>query len=213
MSAQLTERQNQIYEFIRSHVQSEGIPPTVSEIRDHLGLVSTNGVHKHLGALEKKGVLVRTPNVSRGLRLLAKDPDAFSFDEGTPSLPLIPKMNAAQPGLLRRGKQHLQVDLRFMPRLDPDDCLAGRAGDDGMADRGILKGDFLVIEEAGSRPIPEGTLVAVLLGDLLAARIVGYAGERITLAPEATRYKTKSFIVGSPAYFVVGPILAVMRKL
>ncbi|MEL6614551.1 MAG: LexA family transcriptional regulator [Bacteroidota bacterium] len=213
MHDQLTERQNQIYEFIRSHVQSEGMPPTISEIRDHLGLVSTNGVHKHLHALEKKGVLVRTPNVSRGLRLLAKDPDAFSFDEGTPSLPLIPRMNAQQRDLLRLGKQHLQVDLRFMAHVDPEDCLAGRAGDDGMAGRGILKGDFLVIEEAGSRPLREGTLVAVLIGDLLAARVIGYAGERVTFAPEATRYKTKSFIVGSPAYFVIGPILAVMRKL
>ena len=213
MPVKLTERQNQIYEFIRSHLQDEGIPPTVDEIRQRLALVSTSGVHKHLVALEKKGVLVRIPNVSRGLRLLAKEGDAFANEQSAPSLPLIPQMAASQPGLLRRGKEFIKVDLTLFPQSNPDACLVGRAGDDGMAEEGIHKGDYLVIEETGNRSLESGTLVAAFVNATLMVRRVEFGSSRVEFVPKAKHYTTKSFVFGSPAYYVIGPVRTVLRRL
>ena len=212
MQPQLTERQNQIYEFVKSHLREEGIPPTVDEIRQHLGLVSTNGVHKHLQALERKGAIVRTPGVSRGIRIPGNSVGRKGRS-GPPSLGLIPDMDASQRHRLRRTKESVHVDLRLIPSLDPADGLVGYVDDDGMADEGIYKDDYVVIEDVGDRPIEEGTMVAVLVEDALLVRRLSFKGPRVVFTPSARHYKEKSFMAGAPVYLVVGPVRAVMRAL
>ncbi len=214
MSNKLTERQNQIYEFIRAHLQDQGIPPSVDEIRDRLGLASTSGVHKHLVALEKKGAIVRIPNVSRGIRLLGKKAVATARTERTaPALQIVPEAAAQQPSLLRRGRETLHVDLTLFPSADPAQCVVGEVGDDGMADEGILKLDYAVIEEAGKRPAQEGTLVAAFVEEELIVRRIAFTSSRIEFVPSARHYKPKSFVFGSQAYLIIGPVLTVIRRL
>ena len=70
MRARLTERQNQVYEFLRDFVRRRGKPPTIKEVGESLGIKSTNGVHKMLVVLEKKGYITRTPNEARGLQIV-----------------------------------------------------------------------------------------------------------------------------------------------
>lgn len=55
----LTPRQARILQFIRDHTRTIGYPPTVREIGAHAGLTSTASVHRHLRALENKGLLRR----------------------------------------------------------------------------------------------------------------------------------------------------------
>src|SRR5204863_5423382 len=52
--SQLTERQREIYEFIRERIERRGYGPTVREIGEGFGIKSPNGVMCHLKALEKK---------------------------------------------------------------------------------------------------------------------------------------------------------------
>jgi repressor LexA len=51
----LTERQQAVYEFIRTKIRGRGYGPTVREIGLEFGISSPNGVVCHLKALEKKG--------------------------------------------------------------------------------------------------------------------------------------------------------------
>ncbi|MEM6326301.1 MAG: hypothetical protein AAF791_04210 [Bacteroidota bacterium] len=214
MQPQLTERQNQIYEFVRSHLRDEGIPPTVDEIRLHLGLVSTNGVHKHLMALERKGAIIRTPGVSRGIRLPGTTGPGKRTRSGPPRLGLLSEtLHASQPDLLHRTKESVFVDLRLIPHLDPDAGFVGYVDDGGMADDGIHKDDYVVIEDMGSKPIPEGSLVAVIVEDSLLVRRMSFKGSRVVFTPSARHYKVRSFMAGAPVYLVVGPVRAVMRAL
>lgn len=67
----LTDRQRTIFEFLCTHIETQGYPPTVREIADHFGLSSTNGVADHLFALESKGWISRNRRVSRGIRVMA----------------------------------------------------------------------------------------------------------------------------------------------
>ncbi|MFO0748658.1 MAG: transcriptional repressor LexA [Myxococcota bacterium] len=61
----LTDRQQEVLEFIQTKIHRDGYPPTIREIGDHLGIRSTNGVNDHLKALTKKGYLNRTESKSR----------------------------------------------------------------------------------------------------------------------------------------------------
>src|SRR5690606_31533894 len=69
---QLTERQKDVYEFVRDKIRNRGYGPTVREIGDHFQISSPNGVMCHLKALEKRGLITREPNMSRAIQLAAE---------------------------------------------------------------------------------------------------------------------------------------------
>ena len=67
----LTDRQQEAYDFIKTHIEDNGWPPTVREIGKHMGISSPNGVMAHLKALKKKGwIEFGGPHMSRCIRLV-----------------------------------------------------------------------------------------------------------------------------------------------
>ena len=50
----LTQKQQQVYDFIKEEIKTKGIPPSIREICSATGLSSTSSVHLHLATLEKK---------------------------------------------------------------------------------------------------------------------------------------------------------------
>jgi len=68
--SQLTQRQREIYEFIRDKIESRGYGPTVREIGTAFEIKSPNGVMCHLKALEKKGLIIREGFSARAIQLV-----------------------------------------------------------------------------------------------------------------------------------------------
>jgi repressor LexA len=64
-----TAKQAQVLEWIRAN--SRLYSPTVREIAAAFKFASPNGVVCHLKALERKGLIRRTPNSSRGIEVIA----------------------------------------------------------------------------------------------------------------------------------------------
>lgn len=64
----LTDRQNEIHEYMLAYQAEHGMPPTVREIAEHFGFTSTNGVIDHLKALERKGHVKHRELIARGWR-------------------------------------------------------------------------------------------------------------------------------------------------
>src|SRR6266498_5828339 len=83
--SQLTERQSEIYEFIRERIERRGYGPTVREIGNGFGIKSPNGVMCHLKALEKKGLIKRETFSARAIQLVDHRPPAL----GLPMLGLV----------------------------------------------------------------------------------------------------------------------------
>lgn len=214
MKARLTERQNQAFEFIRDYVRTHRKPPTLVEIGEALGIRSTNGVHKLVTALETKGYLEREPHAARGLRLADDADDAFSLDTGTPNLMLVSRTSSAAPERLRaRPAGFLPVAPYLLKAArDEDACLLALAGDDGMNGEGIRKGDILVVEECPWEDLRNGDLAAVLVREELQARRFFHVNGRHHLRPADRTYTEETFPPQDPACFVVGRVLALMRR-
>lgn len=70
-----TPRQLQVLEAIASETRRLGMPPTIRELGDALGISSTNGVNDILKALERKGLVCRRPGKARGIRLAGPQSD------------------------------------------------------------------------------------------------------------------------------------------
>src|SRR5262249_50828182 len=81
----LTERQREIYEFIRDKIESRGYGPTVREIGQGFDIKSPNGVMCHLKALEKKGLIKRETFSARAIQLVDHRPPSV----GLPFLGLV----------------------------------------------------------------------------------------------------------------------------
>lgn len=68
----LTDPQQRVLDFVRQAIQAKGFPPTRQEIADAMGYLSANAAQEHLLALQRKGFLTLTPDISRGIRLVEK---------------------------------------------------------------------------------------------------------------------------------------------
>lgn len=211
----LTQRQNEAYEFIRAYMDRHNKPPTMEEIGEDLGISSTNGVYKLLRALEQKGWIEREKHAARGIELLEEQQDPFGMGGGLPSLPIVSRTASDQPEQLRsRPHGTLSVDDRLLREAnDPDDCLVGQAGDDGMNGDGIFKGDLLLIEEVDWDDLDNGTLAAVLIEDRLLPREFAFLNGRVHLRPADRHYSEETFPPEHPGCYVIGRVLGLIRTL
>src|SRR5262252_3408649 len=88
--SQLTERQREIYDFIRSKIETRGYGPTVREIGLAFDIKSPNGVMCHLKALEKKGLILREGFSARAIQLV-------DYNARNPEIPLVGSVAAGRP--------------------------------------------------------------------------------------------------------------------
>ena len=183
----LTQRQNRVYEFIEEYLDRNGMAPTMEEIGDALDISSTNGVFKLLGRLEEKGWIEREKKKARAIQLKGQSQNSFGMGGGDATLPIVSRTHANQPERLReRPEGTLSVDYNLLRKAqDPDACILARAGDDGMTESRIKKGDLLLIEERDWDELENGILVAALVQDQLIAREYEFANRQIHLHPAA----------------------------
>jgi repressor LexA len=147
----LTPRQRDIYLFIKSKIKGRGYGPTVREIGTEFGIRSPNGVMCHLKALQKKGLILREPNMSRAIQLLDG-----SLDEAKPrGLKLLGRIAAGQP--IEAIEQ--ADELAFDEWEEADDKFALRVTGDSMIEEHIADGDYVVIRR--QEQARDGQIVAV----------------------------------------------------
>ncbi len=137
---QLTDRQKNVYEFIREKIQNRGYGPTVREIGEDFGISSPNGVMCHLRALEKKGLIKRSPNKSRAIELTRE-----AIDEAR-GLPLCGTIAAGMTNLA--FEQGDRID--FAEFFTKKSLFVLEVRGDSMIDAQIADGDFVVIKKQKS---------------------------------------------------------------
>lgn len=64
------ERSAQVREYIIDFKRLNGYPPSINEIRRHLGLRSTSHVHDVIQRMIADGVLIAAPGIARSIRVV-----------------------------------------------------------------------------------------------------------------------------------------------
>jgi len=150
----LTERQEEVLQFITSYAEDNGYPPSQREIAAYLNVSGTLPVMKHLSALERKGYIKREP-VNRGISLTT--PVSRSV-----SLPIVGTVRA---GHLSPAIEDIQGHFSVDPlAVKGDGCFFLKVRGESMINAGILDGDLALV-----RPQPTAdnsdTVVAMLDGE------------------------------------------------
>jgi repressor LexA len=134
--SQLTERQKEIYHFIRKKIETRGYGPTVREIGVGFKIKSPNGVMCHLKALEKKGLITREEHSARAIQLVDHRPPAQG-------LPFLGKVAAGLPIDAAVQNERLEVDTLF---AGPNRFVLQVHGN-SMINSHIQDGDYVVIQQ------------------------------------------------------------------
>lgn len=187
MPPDLTDRQQAIFDFVRTRITADGLPPTWAEIARAFGFRQTRAAQKHLQALEAKGYLTLLPGKARGIRLVGAT--KVSRRDERLDLPILGRVAAGPPigagaGFDAEGiERHLRLD-RSLFSLVPDYLL--RVHGDSMRDDAILDGDLVAVQRATQAR--DGQVVVARIDDEITIKRLSLGADRITLLPRNPDY-------------------------
>jgi len=198
----LTKRQTEILNFIKSYLTKHQVPPTIREIAKAVNLSSISTVHAHLNAMEAKGFLKRDKAKPRYIELLQE-----TAQEKILNLPVLAGMELKTPEeykLAFDGVMPLPVQLAG----EPENFLFPFNGGESLKEGGILEGDLLIIQK--QTEAADGDLILALVeNNFLARRYFKASGGLVKLEPENRRMR-EIFVKNLE---ILGKVIGVIRKL
>ena len=170
----LTERQQQVYDFLVAYLALNGFPPTLQEIARHLQVSGNLGVLRHLKVLERAGLITRNPGSSRAIVLTGH------AGNGSVMLPLVGTVRAGLPQLaMEEIEAHIAVDGSLVKARD---SFLLRVRGDSMIGAHIVDGDLAVVRPQSSAE--NGEIVVALIDGEATLKRFFHEGDRIRLQPE-----------------------------
>jgi len=175
----LTEKQQEIFDFILRSLREDGAIPTVREIAQAFGYASTNAVVCHLDALANKGYISRSPGVSRNIEIA---PDYLIPERG---VPIVGYVAAGTPiDAIENLEGYLDLDAIYEPGVH----FALRIAGDSMIEAGFWDGDYAIVRQQPR--VESGQIgVAIIEGQATVKRFRWLEKGGLMLIPENERYE------------------------
>lgn len=211
----LTDRQRQVFEFIKERIEQTNRPPTLREIGIQFEISSTNGVRGILAALVKKNYISRSPKLSRGIDLpqaprgIQPPFDAAAEEAKILEVPILGRVAAGHPMLAVENLEGtVVVDRDFLMRQK--NVFALRVNGESMKDAGIYHGDLIFARQQNHAE--RGQIVVALIGEETTVKYYFPESGRIRLEPANDSFGPIIVDAGTPDFSILGRIIGVMRR-
>ena len=203
----LSDTQQAILSLIAERIDSEGVPPSQTEIARALGFSGVRGAQYHLEILERAGAIKRIPGQARGIRLCHPVAVAAGMDEDESGTGLDPSQPARSPAPRQAAAAPVRDDVLRLPVLGrvaagtpigadidgdqvvlldrsfffptPDYLLKVKG--DSMRDDGILDGDLIGVHRTSEAR--SGQIVVARVDDEITVKLLKIGKDRIRLLP------------------------------
>ncbi len=205
----LTDRQQQILDFIDTSNRERGYPPSVREIGGAVGLTSPSTVHSHLNTLQKLGYLRRDPAKPRAIEV-RYDPNSGAVIERAQvtHVPLVGDVAAGTDVLAHENVEELMpLPTEF---TGEGELYMLRVRGESMIDAGIHDGDFVVVRRQDSAQNGD-IVIAGIPGDEATVKTYEASGSTVTLLPANPSLEPMVFDAGEVD--VYGRVVTVLRRL
>jgi repressor LexA len=202
----LSERQQQVLEFIRETVHDRGYPPSVREIGEAVGLSSPSTVHSHLSALVEAGAIKRDPSKPRAIMIVDDTPAPAALPDRLREVPLLGRIAAGTPIL---AAEHVE-DVLTLPvdLVGSDPVFLLQVKGDSMINAGIFDGDLVAIRS--QEDARDGEIVAALIdGEEATVKRLRRRDGQVILEAENPAYEPMVFNDGVE---LVGKVVSVLRR-
>ena len=176
----LTERQTEVFGFIKTYIHSHKFPPTIREVADQFG-ISVKGSYDHIKALERKEYITCDLTRSRTMSLLMDD---ISEDEPAKKIPVLGEVAAGKPLFAEENfNGTIELPSEFVKN---GRYFAVKVKGDSMQNAGILNGDTAVISHQSTAD--NGDIVVAMVEDAMTLKRLFREKNRVKLVAENEAY-------------------------
>lgn len=196
----LTERQKQTLMFIYNSIKYSGYPPTLSELKESLSVVSNQAVLDLLKILEEKKYIRKEEGAARGLQITQKGYDALNVSTYAPMI----GVTAAGPfmdTLEQHGEwKEISADLAKLS----DKIALFKVKGESMIGAGLNDGDIVVVKYEIAE-FKNGDIVLARSDDGTTIKRFVNTNNKVYLAPENPKY---SRIPITPDLRIIGKVIS-----
>jgi repressor LexA len=202
----LTWRQRKILQAISDSVRSRGYPPSMREIAEAVGLISTSSVSYQLSILERKGYLRRDLRRPRTVEvhLPGRPAEENPAPPETVHVPLVGRVDAGGPLLAAKQIEDVFPFPRKLVGDGPVFML--RVAGDSMINAAIADGDWVVIH--AQQTADSGDIVAAMIDGEATVKTLNRSGDHVWLMPQNRNFLP---VLGDDAA-IIGKVVAVIRQ-
>jgi repressor LexA len=206
MKNELTERQKEVFEFLKDFLRERGFPPTLREIASHFGLRGPKAPQKTLNILERKGYIRKVPGGSRAIEILSYP--QFSLTHIL-SVPIVGRVRAGEPLLaIENIEGYINLDRSL---VSSGDVFLLRVQGDSMIEAHIQDGDFALVKP---QPNAEnGEIVVALIEDEATIKRIFKKRDLIRLEPANPKMEPIVVKKGEKKITIVGKVVGIFRKI
>jgi len=202
MKKDLTKIQKDILNFLIDQIKGRGIPPTLAEVAKHFGYRNRATVQQHLGAIEKKGFIKKSPKLSRGIELTLED--KFFVPK-----PVLGEVAAGNPLTIYPDAIDT-IELPTIARM-PKDSFLLRVKGDSLKDAYIFSGDIVIVNP--NLEPKNGQIVVAVLDDAAVVKRFYKKKNEIELISENPDYKPIVIEKKYQSFKLVGIVVGVYRSM
>ena len=204
----LTDRQQQVLDYIKKTVEVRGYPPSVREIGDAVGLSSPSSVHAQLNSLVQAGMIRKDPSKPRAIMITDESPMAVRSgdDRRTRDIPVLGRIAAGTPILAAEQVDEVMTLPTELVGEGPVFLLEVKG--DSMVDAGIHEGDLVAIHKQPDAK--DGEIVAALIdGEEATVKRLQRKDGKVLLHSENPAYQPMVFTDGVE---LIGKVVSVLRR-
>ena len=202
----LTERQQQVLDYIRETVNDRGYPPSVREIGEAVGLSSPSSVHAQLNSLVEAGMIKKDPSKPRAIVVVEETPAVDIHDRRMRDVPVLGRIAAGTPILAAEQIDEVMPLPTELVGDGPVFLLEVKG--DSMIDAGIHEGDLVAIHKQSDAR--DGEIVACLIdGEEATVKRLQRKDGKVFLHSENPDYEPMVFAEGVE---LIGKVVSVLRR-
>jgi repressor LexA len=203
---ELTGRQVEILDYLKSSVESQGYAPTMREIGAAVGLTSSASVKYQLDILEEKGLIRRGDNSGRAIELVIPDSELGNVIPvgKTQFIPLVGSIAAGIP---------ITADQMVEETMPLPESLVGsgelfmlKVKGESMIDAAICDGDFVVIRQ--QKDANNGEIVAAMIDGEATVKTFSRKSGKVWLLPANDAFEP----IDGTHCEILGKVTAVLRS-
>ena len=196
----LTEAQNELYEWIKYYVKEFQHSPTIRQMMQAMNLKSPAPIQSRLKHLQEKGYISWQEGKARTLKLVDR------VFEG------VPIMGSVAAGGLIENFNDVNENLDIQEILKKKDVFALTVNGDSMVDACIADGDMVLMEPIkDSFPLRNGTIVSALVPGL-GTTLKYFFKKENKVYLEAANPTYDPIVLNLDQVILQGKLLAVWRK-
>jgi len=204
---ELSTRQLDILEFIKSASESQGYAPSMREIGEKIGLNSPASVKYQLDILEEKGFIRRDENRGRAMEVVLPD-EMLGQSTHTDTTRFIPLVGSIAAGVPITADQHVEETLPLPESLvGKGDLFMLKVKGESMINAAICDGDYVVIRQ--QKDANNGEIVAAMIDGEATVKTFSRKGGHIWLLPANDDFAP----IDGDTCEILGKVTAVLRSI